>query len=39
MAAVKAFQQAISHEVHGLLVDGIAGPQTWQALVTGALPG
>ena len=35
MAAVKAFQQAMSHEVHGFLVDGIAGPQTWQALVTG----
>ena len=35
IAAVKAFQQAISHEVHGLLVDGIAG----QALVTEALPG
>jgi peptidoglycan hydrolase-like protein with peptidoglycan-binding domain len=26
MAAVKAFQQAISHEVHGFLVDGIACP-------------
>ena len=39
MAAVNAFQQTISHEVHGLLVDGIAGPQTWQALVTDALPG
>jgi hypothetical protein len=35
VAAVKAFQQAMSHEVHGLLVDGIAG----QALVTEALPG
>jgi len=39
VAAVKAFQQAISHEVHGLLVDGIAGPQTSQALVTEALSG
>lgn len=39
VAAVKAFQQAISHEVHGFPVDGIAGPQTWQALVTEALSG
>ncbi len=39
VAAVKAFQQAMSHEVDGFLVNGIVGPQTWQALVTEALSG
>ena len=36
---VRAFQQAIAHEVHGFPVDGITGPLTWQALVTEALSG
>ena len=37
--AVKAFQQAMTHDVHGFVVDGIMGSQTWQALVTEALSG
>jgi hypothetical protein len=36
---VKAFQQAMTHEVHGFVADGITGSQTWQALVTEALSG
>jgi murein L,D-transpeptidase YcbB/YkuD len=38
-AAVKAFQRAMSIEVPRFAVDGIVGPQTWQALVTEALSG
>jgi len=38
-AAVRAFQRAMSIEIHGFAVDGIVGPQTWQALVTEALSG
>jgi len=38
-AAVRAFQQAMAHEIHGFPVDGIVGPLTWQALVTEALSG
>lgn len=38
-AAVRAFQQAMSHQVRGFPVDGIVGPLTWQALVTEALSG
>ena len=38
-AAVRAFQRAMSIEVLGFAVDGIVGPQTWQALVTEALSG
>jgi hypothetical protein len=29
----------MSREVPGFVVDGIEGPQTWQALVTEALSG
>ena len=36
---MKAFQQAMTHEVHGFVMDGITGSQTWQALVTEALSG
>ena len=36
---MKAFQQAMTHEVHGFVMDGIMGSQTWQALVTEALSG
>lgn len=35
--AVRAFQKAVSAEIPGFRVDGIVGPQTWQALVTEAL--
>lgn len=38
-AAVRAFQQAMAHQVRGFSVDGIVGPQTWQALVTESLSG
>jgi murein L,D-transpeptidase YcbB/YkuD len=38
-AAVRAFQQAMAHQIRGFAVDGIVGPQTWQALVTEALSG
>ena len=36
---MKAFQQAMTHDVHGFVVDGTMGSQTWQALVTEALSG
>ncbi len=39
LAAVRAFQQAMAHEVRGFPVDGVVGPLTWQALVTEALSG
>ena len=38
-AAVRAFQQGVAYDVRGFPVDGIAGPLTWQALVTEALAG
>jgi peptidoglycan hydrolase-like protein with peptidoglycan-binding domain len=38
-AAVRAFQRAMSAQVPDFVVDGIAGKQTWQALVTEALSG
>ena len=38
-AAVRAFQRAMSAQVPGFVVDGVAGKQTWQALVTEALSG
>jgi murein L,D-transpeptidase YcbB/YkuD len=38
-AAVRGFQRAMATEIHGFAVDGIVGPQTWQALVTEALSG
>jgi peptidoglycan hydrolase-like protein with peptidoglycan-binding domain len=38
-AAVRAFQQAMSHEIRGFPVDGIVGTLTWRALVTEALAG
>jgi peptidoglycan hydrolase-like protein with peptidoglycan-binding domain len=36
-AAVKAFQKGMAAEIRGFPVDGVVGPQTWQALVTEAL--
>jgi murein L,D-transpeptidase YcbB/YkuD len=38
-ASVRAFQKAMAAEVAGFLVDGMVGPQTWQALVSEALSG
>ena len=38
-AAVRGFQQALSLDVAGVAVDGIVGPVTWRALVSGMLSG
>jgi murein L,D-transpeptidase YcbB/YkuD len=38
-ASVRAFQKAMAAEVTGFRVDGMVGPQTWQALVSEALSG
>jgi peptidoglycan hydrolase-like protein with peptidoglycan-binding domain len=35
--AVRAFQSAIHADVPSMAVDGIVGPMTWQALVSGML--
>ena len=36
-AAVRGFQDAIHHDVPSMAVDGIVGPMTWQALISGML--
>jgi peptidoglycan hydrolase-like protein with peptidoglycan-binding domain len=36
-AAVRGFQQALALDVPSVVVDGIVGPITWQALVSGML--
>jgi peptidoglycan hydrolase-like protein with peptidoglycan-binding domain len=36
-AAVRGFQQALHKDVPSVTVDGIVGPATWQALVSGML--
>jgi peptidoglycan hydrolase-like protein with peptidoglycan-binding domain len=36
-AAVRGFQQALAADIPSVLVDGIVGPITWQALVSGML--
>jgi peptidoglycan hydrolase-like protein with peptidoglycan-binding domain len=36
-AAVRGFQEAIRADVPSMAVDGIVGPMTWQALVSGML--
>ena len=36
-AAVRGFQQALSVDIPSVKVDGIVGPITWQALVSGML--
>jgi lysozyme family protein len=36
-AAVRAFQRAVHADVPSMAVDGIVGPMTWQALVSGML--
>jgi len=38
-AAVRGFQQALHADVASVTVDGIVGPVTWQALVSGMLSG
>lgn len=38
-SAVRGFQQAVHLEVPTVVVDGICGPMTWQALVSGMLSG
>jgi peptidoglycan hydrolase-like protein with peptidoglycan-binding domain len=36
-AAVRAFQQALHQDIPSVTVDGIVGPVTWRALVSGML--
>ena len=36
-AAVRGFQQALHTDIPTVVVDGIVGPVTWQALVSGML--
>jgi peptidoglycan hydrolase-like protein with peptidoglycan-binding domain len=36
-AAVRAFQQALHQDIPSVTVDGIVGPITWRALVSGML--
>jgi peptidoglycan hydrolase-like protein with peptidoglycan-binding domain len=36
-SAVRSFQQAVSQDVPSVAVDGIVGPMTWQALISGML--
>jgi peptidoglycan hydrolase-like protein with peptidoglycan-binding domain len=36
-AAVRGFQQALRQDIPSVTVDGIVGPVTWQALVSGML--
>ena len=36
-AAVRGFQQALEQDIPTVAVDGIVGPVTWQALVSGML--
>ena len=36
-AAVRGFQQALHADVPSVVVDGIVGPITWQALISGML--
>ena len=38
-AAVREFQQALHADIAAVVVDGIVGPVTWQALVSGMLSG
>ena len=38
-STVRGFQQAVSLDVPSVVVDGIVGPVTWQALVSGMLSG
>jgi len=38
-AAVRGFQQALHADIPSVTVDGIVGPMTWRALVSGMLSG
>jgi peptidoglycan hydrolase-like protein with peptidoglycan-binding domain len=38
-SAVRGFQQALSLDISSVVVDGMVGPVTWQALVSGMLSG
>jgi peptidoglycan hydrolase-like protein with peptidoglycan-binding domain len=38
-AAVRGFQQALAADIPSVAMDGIVGPVTWQALVSGMLAG
>lgn len=38
-ATVRGFQEALSIDIPSVAVDGIVGPVTWQALVSGMLAG
>ena len=38
-AAVRGFQKALHQDIPSVTVDGIVGPVTWQALVSGMLAG
>ena len=38
-ATVRGFQQALATDIRSVAVDGIVGPVTWQALVSGMLAG
>jgi peptidoglycan hydrolase-like protein with peptidoglycan-binding domain len=38
-STVRAFQHALSLDIPSVVVDGIVGPITWQALVSGMLSG
>ena len=38
-AAVRGFQQALHTDIPSVTVDGVVGPVTWQALVSGMLSG
>src|SRR3954451_18662790 len=37
--AVRGFQQALHADIPSVVVDGVVGPVTWQALVSGMLSG
>jgi peptidoglycan hydrolase-like protein with peptidoglycan-binding domain len=38
-SAVRGFQHAVSLDVQSVVVDGMVGPMTWQALISGMLSG
>jgi len=38
-STVRGFQHALSLDIPAVIVDGIVGPVTWQALVSGMLSG